>query len=334
MDRYALGLLVSWGVGACRGPEPESDAHPVTPPAARERTTAPAEQATRPPDPTPPIAAKPVGLPTEPTPASASVPPDPPVEPVAPDGRASVKLSDPPQAAVATTLTLPDGVVLQVAAEDGVDHSIVWAQSLAPAGPAVVLRKTSGVVHGIGAAFDGVTLWVGWRATLAGKNSMVGVAGFDRALALAKPARILRSFEDMEWEGGKAVMMVARPGTGAGVTVAAMVGAAPCRGRFPEESDGPVSCPRIELAFLDGEGTKVRSEFRPLDGGEGSLVDLIDIGEGVVSSFFVWHGGGLIDVAYVPYAKDEPVRVLGSCGYPPVDIAWVNSSRAWRPSRV
>jgi hypothetical protein len=113
-----------------------------------------------------------------------------------------------------------------------------------------------------------------------------------------------------------------RPGSGAGVTVAAVVGTAPCRGMFPEH--GPTSCGRLELVVLDPDGTTVRSDFRLLDGGQGGLVDLVDVGQGVVSSFYEWHGGALTDVALVPYAAGEPVRTLGSCSYPPIDLAWVD----------
>lgn len=224
------------------------------------------------------------------------------------------------QASVETSVMLHDGKRLRVAVEEGIEQSVVWAQAISPPGPTVVLRKTSGAVDAIAAAFDGETLWVAWRSHLEGKKSMAALAGFDRDLRLTHAPRILRTFDHDGSPMQDTVLMEPRPGTGEGVTVAAMVGLAPCRGLFPEH--GPTNCQRLQIDVIDPDGTTVRSAFRLLDGGDGGITDLVDVGRGVVSAFFVWHGGALIDVAFVPYAAAEPVRELSSCGYPPVDLAW------------
>jgi hypothetical protein len=321
-----LATIVACGPWGCSRSEPTGEE-----PTARTVAAEPA------PPGTPPPAASPAGdpatpsAPAPPAPDTASPDPDPAVTPEPPPEATEPPppATEPLQASVDDSVVFPDGHLLRVAADEGVDQSVIWAQSITPAGPAVVLRKTSGAVDAIAATFDGETLWVAWRSHMddQGTKSMAALAGFDRDLKLTRSPRILRAFDHDGSPMQEMLLLEPRPGTGAGVTVAAAVGIAPCRGLFPHEpEDGPSFCQRLQIDVVDPDGTTRRSAFRLLDGGDGSVSDLVDVGEGVVTSFYVWHGGPLLDVAFVPYAADEPVRELSPCGYPPVDLAWADGA--------
>lgn len=315
---------------AAAEPAPSVEAEPAAPHGDPPSPTSPAGDPATPPDPAVPDAAS-VAPSPDPGTASPTTPAAP--DPAAPPGvtppvdAAAPAAAEPLQASVETTVTFPDGLELRVAAEEGTDDSVLWAQAITPPGPVVVLRKTSGAVDAIAAEHDGETLWVAWRSHLGeGKKSIAAIAGFDRDLKVTRSPRILRTFEHDGSPMQEFLLMLARPGTGAGVTVAAAVGVAPCRGLHHDSEEGPTFCQRLQIDVIDPDGSTVRSAFRLLDGGDGSVSDLVDVGRGVVSSFYVWHGGPLLDVAFVPYAADEPVRELSPCGYPPVDLAWADGA--------
>jgi hypothetical protein len=330
-------VCVVCGLGGCSGAEPGAK------PAARTNAAEPAPvsegaapsgaPATPPPAPSPSGAE---AATSEPAP-NATATPTPAADPASPATDAALAAAAPPagpteplQASVEQAVTLPDGVVLRVAAEEGFDQSVVWAQTITPPGPpgpVVVLRKTSGAVDAIAADFDGQTLWVAWRSDLGeGKKSMLALAGFDRHLALTRPPRILRSFDHNGSPMQTPLRVIPRPGTAAGVTVVAAVGVAPCRGLHHDREEGPASCQRLEVDVIDPDGTTRRTAFRMLDGGDGGITGALAVDAGVVTSFFVWHGGPLLDVAFVPYDPGEPVRALAPCGYPPVELAWVDGA--------
>ncbi len=338
---YAIVALVvvasaSWGcsggeaqTGRTAAVEPTLDAAPGPAVPAAEPPQAPAGASTPVAAPAAPDAPAP-DAPAPDAPAPDAPAPDAPaivdVDPT-PVGEAPRAVAEPLGASVETEVDLPGGRTLRVAAEEGAEQSMVWARPTSPAGPTVVLRKTSGAVDAIEAAFDGRTLWIAWRSHIEGKKSMAALAGFDPDLRLTHAPRILRTFDHDGSPMQDVLRMTPRPGTGAGVTVAALVGTAPCRGLFSHEvEEGPASCQRLQIDVVDPDGTTVRSAFRMLDGGDGGLTDLLDVGSGVASAFFVWHGGPLVDVAFVPYAATEPVRALGSCGYPPVELVWADGA--------
>lgn len=266
---------------------------------------------------------------TSAAPSSGSSPGDSPQTPAAQLPQGSPAAS-PWAAEVETTLGVPGPALLRVAADTDAEPgaSIVWAQPVdaegAPVGPATKLRKTSGKVWTLAAAWDGTTLWVAWSASQKeDTRSLEGLAGYDLALRQTVKTKTLRFFgaPTEAYEVESTMRMVARPGVGAGAALVAMVGTKPCRGMFFEE-EGMTDCNRLALDIIGPDGSVEHSVESSLEGGDASLQDLLEVGQGVVFSWIAWRGGALTDVTFVAY--DGTSRSVGTCDFPSFDLAWVD----------
>lgn len=231
-------------------------------------------------------------------------------------------------ASVKTTITIDAKTELQVAAQselaDDPGKSRLWAQAFddagAPTGPAVELRKTNGEVETIAAAFDGVTLWVSWQSRVSEDGRGIqGLAGYDLSLRQTIKTKNLRFFR-FGGDGEDPLQMVARPGTGAGVTVIALAGTVRCEGMHFEE-EGMTDCAQLAIDLVAPDGTVQLTETSVLDGGEPSVT--LTEGEGGLDvEFLVWHGGALTDNIYVSYSAES--RHLSTCTFPPALMAWID----------
>jgi hypothetical protein len=164
-------------------------------------------------------------------------------------------------------------------------------------------------------------LFVAWHAVAQRGRSLVAIAGFSSELGKRGEPTLVAGFGDPDPEAS-ALALVKREGGGA--VLAAFTGHIPCEGLFPEQDRG--SCQRMEVVVFDRTGLQARSETRMLDGGEGGIDDLLALEKAALVAFHVYHGGPLTDLVVVPYDATTPVRVLESCGYPPIDVAFVDGS--------
>jgi hypothetical protein len=251
--------------------------------------------------------------------------------PVAPSkGRVAASL-DAWRADVESRVSLPNVGLLRIAAEHGDGTSMLWVQPITPAGTPVTvgtrMHTTTGEVDSIAAAYDGVTLWLAWRSLVGEvgerRRGFVGLAGFEPRLVSSVPAKTLRTFESGAWEdyGSPMVRMIARPGTGEGVVVAALVGTKRCQGMFFEE-EGHVDCHQLGVDVIGGDGSVQRRKQYGLEGGDPLLDAVVDVGEGVVTAFHAWRGGPTTDVSFTAYA--DAAGNPSACDYPPIRLAWVD----------
>ena len=250
--------------------------------------------------------------------------------PTAPSkGRVAASL-DASRADVESRVSVPNVALLRIAAEHGDGTSMLWVQPITPEGTPVTagtrVHTTTGEVDSIAAAYDGVTLWVAWRSLVGEvgerRRGFVGLAGFEPRLVSSVPAKTLRTFEPEDGDyGSPRVRMIARPATGEGVVVAALVGTKRCRGMFFED-EGHVDCNQLGVDVIGGDGSVQRRNQVGLEGGDPRLDALVDAGDGVVTAFHAWRGGPMTDVSFTAYgdATGNP----SACEYPPIQLAWVD----------
>ena len=242
--------------------------------------------------------------------------------PTLPEGPAG---TSPWEASIDSIVTLPESKTLRVAAEVGGEQSILWAQTItaagAAAGPPVKLRTTNGTLDSLATAFDGTTLWVGWRAGLAkGDRGLEGLAGFDLSLAQTVKTKTLRFFHHGAYDSEDDMQLVARPGVGAGVVVIALSGAVRCRGMFFEE-EGMVDCALLTVDVVGPDGSVQLTQTSELEGGDPSF-DVAPGDQGVAVDFIAWRGGANTDTVYVSYAAKS--ESMSTCSFPPVMMVWVD----------
>lgn len=294
-----IGFVATTG---CHGPNPAA-------PAAHAATAPPKKESPARPSTGPGVAsgAAPAGSPA----AEAEA------KPAGDEAPAANPNESPWGAEVEVEIVRAGGERVRIAAESGDGSSTVWAQQVtktgAPAGPAKKLRVTSGDVVNIAADVSGELIWVAWRSDLEqAENQITALAAFDASLAPVHKPRILRTIGQPPVVDENLIVR----GRGAGrVAVAAFIGVRPCKAMHPDEKG---SCRAMQVDLVAADGTSERSVQRWLDGGDGAIDGLVATDSGVAATFHVWHGGPLMDAAFVPDNPKKPVRTLPTCEYPPM----------------
>ncbi len=244
--------------------------------------------------------------------------------PTLPEGPAG---ASPWEASIEGTVTLSDSKTLRVAAEAGDEQSIVWAQTVTAdgtaSGPPIKLRSTNGKIDSLDAAFDGTTLWVGWRAALdKDDRGLEGLAGFDLSLKQTVKTKTLRFFRYGSYYGEDELQLVARPGVGAGAVVVALSGAVRCEGMFVEE-EGKVECAQFTVDVVGPDGSVEQTETAELEGGDPSF-SVTPGDQGVAVEFVAWRGGAGTELLYVAYGGASESLSTCEVAMPPAMSRWVD----------
>ena len=188
-----------------------------------------------------------------------------------------------------------------------------------------LVRRTSGDVVDLDVHRRGGAAWIAWAAHLSPDSdpprALIAAVHIEPDLSAMHPPISLHQFASQDlgaWPERDHVRVLALADGGA--AIATVSSSAECTDIV---TDRRGKCPGYEVRWARPDGTSSLAGKFGADGGDPDMLDLVDIGTGVVSTIYAWHGGATYGHLYAPYhaaAAASPVP-LHDCR-PPFTRAW------------
>jgi hypothetical protein len=191
-----------------------------------------------------------------------------------------------------------------------------------PRGIPTVLRTTSGGVVAVAVHRKDGHAWLAWSSTLAGSSHprmLVAASRLAVDLSSISTPVTIGQFASDEISDDLRVLALAD----GGAAVASAWSTTRCKDVATGDS---TQCTGYALHWVGDDGSVRRAAHFGVDGGDGAMGSIVDVGTGVLVDAFAWHGGFTSGDAFARYGEESepsPFEVV-HCR-PPMIRAWTGS---------